>query len=334
MRLLLFSDLHCDGAATMKIVERSKHFDVLVGAGDFATARRGLAPVIGMLRQARHEMNALAAKHVVLVPGNSESVEELRDACRDWPAAHVLHGSGLKIDDVEFFGVGGGIPPTPFGSWSYDFTEAQASELFAPCPPHCVLVTHSPPAGCLDVDSSGRSLGSTTVRDAIEAKKPQLVVCGHIHASSGKQSAIGDIPVVNAGPAGVEWTLLTIDTIWQKLLGDVLGKAGLTEDDAMNIMTLVHTHRLQLEHDVLNDRPGVTRIAPFTQRGSAAVVAALWRKRDDPKRTSYLYWYNAFNRTTPYEDVEDVPPARRERVEQFRALLLGHPWVRDVVPED
>jgi Icc-related predicted phosphoesterase len=200
MRLLLFSDLHRDAAAARRIIERSGDFDVIVGAGDFATMRRGLGPVIDILKASR-------APAAVLVPGNSESVDELRDACRDWPAAHVLHGSATTIGDIPFFGLGGGVPATPFGAWSYDFTEAQVADLLAPCTPGAVLVTHSPPKGCLDVASEGKSLGSTSVRAAIESKSPRLVVCGHIHASAGRHALLGDTPVVNAGPKGVEWEL-------------------------------------------------------------------------------------------------------------------------------
>ena len=200
MRLLLFSDLHCDADGARRIVERSATFDAIVGAGDFATARRGLKPVIDILR-------AAATTPAVLVPGNSESLEELRDACRDWPAAHVLHGSGVTVAGQEFFGVGGGVPVTPFGSWSYDFSETQAEALLRECPPGCVLVSHSPPKGCLDIASNGATLGSTAVRAAVESKRPALVVCGHIHASAGRHAMLGDTPIVNAGPAGVEWTL-------------------------------------------------------------------------------------------------------------------------------
>jgi hypothetical protein len=84
-------------------------------------------------------------KPASLVAANNESTEELAEACRDWPQAHVLHGSGATIDGVEFFGLGGGVPVTPFGAWSYDFTEEQATELLSGCPKGCVLVSHSPP---------------------------------------------------------------------------------------------------------------------------------------------------------------------------------------------
>jgi Icc-related predicted phosphoesterase len=199
MKLLLFSDLHCDTGKAKQLVELSHDVDVVVGAGDFGNLRRGLDRSIDVLRS--------IDKPTVLVPGNSESEDELREACRLWPSAHVLHGTGVTIDGVEFFGIGGGIPVTPFGSWSFDFTEEQAGELLVDCPEECVLVTHSPPQGAVDVSSRGVSLGSVTVRQVIETHRLRLVVCGHIHESSGKHEFIESTPVVNAGPDGILWSL-------------------------------------------------------------------------------------------------------------------------------
>jgi Icc-related predicted phosphoesterase len=139
----------------------------------------------------------------VLVAGNSETTDELTAACREWPAAHVLHGSGVRINDIEFWGVGGAVPVTPFGSWSYDLSEEEAEVFLTGCPRHAVLVTHSPPQGILDVASSGRSLGSVAIRAAMERVQPPLIVCGHIHASGGRALLQGRTTVVNAGPAGM-----------------------------------------------------------------------------------------------------------------------------------
>ena len=118
-----------------------------------------------------------------------------------------MHGTGTTIDGVDFFGIGGGIPVTPFGDWSYDFTEEEAAELIADCPTGCVLVTHSPPKGVVDTDSSGKSFGSQAVRQAVLDKSPRLVVCGHVHACWRQEEQLGSTPVVNAGPVGVEWAL-------------------------------------------------------------------------------------------------------------------------------
>ncbi|HEV3145254.1 MAG TPA: metallophosphoesterase family protein [Gemmataceae bacterium] len=197
MKLLLFSDLHADRAAARRLVERARSVDVVIGAGDFGTVRRQVRVCFEVLRA--------IDKPTVLVAGNNESTGELREACRDWPTANVLHGSGTTIAGVDFFGIGGGIPVTPFGSWSYDFTEEEAEELLKGCPLGCVLVSHSPPKWAVDEDSQGKSLGSIAVRAAVLRLKPTLVVCGHIHASAGMQASLGTTTVINAGPNGVEW---------------------------------------------------------------------------------------------------------------------------------
>ena len=195
MRILAFSDLHRDRAATQRIVELSRQVDVVVGAGDYATVRRGLQSVIEIL--------SAIERPTVLVCGNSEDDRELREACRDWPSAHVLHGDGVEIDGVPFFGLGGAVPITPFGAWSFDLSEQEAEALLSDCPSGCVLISHSPPKGLVDVSSTGISLGSFAVLRAIESKEPRLVICGHIHESSGKKVTHGKTVVLNAGPGGM-----------------------------------------------------------------------------------------------------------------------------------
>lgn len=195
MRLLLFSDLHCDAAAARRLVDIAAGVDLVVGAGDFATCRRGIATTIDVLRAIRCP--------AVLVPGNSETYEELALACAEWPTAVVLHGQAATILGVPFFGLGGAVPVTPFGAWSFDLTEEVATGLLAACPADAVLVTHSPPLGAVDQDSHGRHLGSRAVLEAIRQFRPRLVVCGHIHASGGQTSKIDGTQIINAGPQGV-----------------------------------------------------------------------------------------------------------------------------------
>jgi Icc-related predicted phosphoesterase len=199
VKLLLFSDLHNDLEAARDLVKRAAKADVVIGAGDFCSVHRNLSACLDVLRA--------ITKPAVLVAGNNETTEELVAACHGWPAAHILHGTGITISGVDFFGIGGGVPVTPFGAWSYDFTDEQANKLLSKCPPGGVLVSHSPPKGAVDRASEGKSLGSTAVRAAIERVKPRLVVCGHIHGSAGQQDMIGASPVVNAGPSGIDWNL-------------------------------------------------------------------------------------------------------------------------------
>ncbi len=195
MKYLLFSDLHRHVEAARQLVEAAQDVDFVVGAGDFANRHEGLSDTLDILCQ--------ITKPSILVPGNGETFEELRDAAAHWRSATVLHGNGCEIDGVAFWGLGGGVPVTPFGSWSYDFTEEQARDMLAACPKSAVLVVHSPPLDTVDHDSTGRIRGSEAIRQTIESKEPRLVVCGHIHSDWGKQMKLGPTKIVNAGPGGV-----------------------------------------------------------------------------------------------------------------------------------
>ena len=164
--------------------------DVVVGAGDFASVHRGLEQLIDML--------VLIEKPTVLVPGNNETEDRLREACGGWRAATVLHGSGTEIDGVPFYGLGGGVPTTPW-PWSFDLTEDEARERLAGCPERAVLVVHSPPKGYVD---GPRELGSEAVLRTIEEKRPRVAICGHIHEAAGEEAVVGTTRVLNVGPAG------------------------------------------------------------------------------------------------------------------------------------
>lgn len=201
MKILLFSDVHCDLERCRALVDLAdrEEVDLVIGAGDFANFRRGLEPTIDVLSQ--------ISNPTIVVPGNSESAEELLRACKSWPAATVLHGSGTTFNEVPVWGIGGGIPVTPFGPWSFDFTEKQAAAMLAGCPAEAILVSHSPPKGAVDVSSTGRSLGSVALSETILKRQPKLVVCGHIHESAGQYELVAQTPVVNAGPLGMIWEL-------------------------------------------------------------------------------------------------------------------------------
>jgi uncharacterized protein len=193
MRILAFSDLHRDVDGAAQLVEASAHADAVIGAGDFASIHEGLEETISAL-------SAIEAP-TVLVPGNNETDEALREAAAAWPSATVLHGEGTELDGVAFYGLGAGVPITPW-DWSFDLDEDEAARRLAGCPDDAVLVVHSPPKGHVDQSGAGDHLGSTAILEAIERKRPRLAVCGHIHESWGARSTIGPTEVANLGPEG------------------------------------------------------------------------------------------------------------------------------------
>jgi Icc-related predicted phosphoesterase len=193
VKLLAFSDLHRDLGQAAKLVEMSADADVVIGAGDFASVHEGLSETIAAL--------SAIETPTVLVPGNNETDEALREAAAGWSAATVLHGEGTAIDGIEFYGLGAGIPVTPW-DWSFDLDDEAAAAQLTRCPEGAILVLHSPPQGYCDSAGSGDHFGSPALLAAIEEKRPRLAVCGHIHESWGCESTIGETPVRNLGPKG------------------------------------------------------------------------------------------------------------------------------------
>jgi len=196
MRLLAFSDLHRDLDRAARLVERSEEVDAVLAAGDFASVHEGLEETIAALSP--------ISKPTLLVPGNNETEEALREACAGWTAATVLHGEATEVDGTTFFGLGAGVPVTPW-DWSFDLSEQEAGAKLTGCPDGAVMVLHSPPKD--HVDGHEKHLGSEAILSAIESRRPPLAVCGHIHECWGEQARVDETRVLNLGPDG---TLLEV----------------------------------------------------------------------------------------------------------------------------
>jgi Icc-related predicted phosphoesterase len=193
VKLLAFSDLHRDVRQARRLVRMAGDVDVVIAAGDFASIHRGLEETLEPLLE--------IDTPTLVVPGNNETEDALREACARWEAATVLHGEGTEIDGTSFWGLGAGVPITPW-DWSFDLDEERAADMLAGCPDGAVLVVHSPPKGHVD-----KGLGSEAILAAVERARPPLAVCGHIHECWGQESSVGESRIVNLGPAG---TLLEV----------------------------------------------------------------------------------------------------------------------------
>jgi Icc-related predicted phosphoesterase len=188
MKLLAFSDVHCDLGAIDSLVEQARSADVVAGVGDFASVHEGLLQTVAPLE-------AIEVP-VLLVPGNNETADALRSATAGWDGVTVLHGDAATVEGIDFFGIGGGIPTTPW-DWSFDLTEEEATNMLRALPENAVLLSHSPPKGHVD-----KNLGSTAVLEAAQRSNARAVLCGHIHEEWTNESRIGDTLVRNLGPDG------------------------------------------------------------------------------------------------------------------------------------
>ena len=172
-------------------------FDAIVLGGDLTT--------VGTAREAREAIAALLdyGKPVMAVAGNMDPgpVEE------EFRALGVsIDACGKVVGRVGFFGVS--AAPLSVLRTPNEISEGEIlrrAELGWQEVEGCqvtVFVPHAPPARtALDRLRDGRQVGSTAVRDFIERRGPDVVICGHIHEARGVDR-IGATVIVNCGPAG------------------------------------------------------------------------------------------------------------------------------------
>ncbi|HUI09224.1 MAG TPA: metallophosphoesterase [Bacteroidota bacterium] len=197
MRVLAFSDLHGSIDLVERVLVLERSFDLVVLAGDITTA--GTTSEITKAI----ERVGVFRKPVVAVAGNMDPL----------PLERALERLGVSIDsrgavfgDAGFFGVSA-APESPMRtpneiSEREIMDRAEAGWKAVAAARWKIFVPHASPRDTLlDLTHSGEHAGSTAVRDFILRRKPDAVICGHIHEARGIDT-INGVPAVNCGPAG------------------------------------------------------------------------------------------------------------------------------------
>lgn len=181
--------------------------DVLVCTGNFTRFgdRREVTKWYDWFTQQPH-------RHKVLVYGNHEISTDIHCFKRKQPwmtwdcpdediltpppgqGVHLLHGTGVTIEGVTFWGHPGLPParegvPTRHGNFycAHQFeTQEESAATWATCPNNVdVMVTHAPPYGVLDCHR-GHHIGNAELRDEIDRRvKPKVHVFGHVSDCPG-----------------------------------------------------------------------------------------------------------------------------------------------------
>jgi Icc-related predicted phosphoesterase len=157
--------------------------DVLVHAGDFMNTGTDPEEILSFNRW----LGEQPFKNRIVCSGNHDRYFQ------DYPQqarallthAIYLENAGVTIDDVTFWG----SPYTPeFLNWAFMYRRGpEARRHWDQIPDNLeVLITHGPPFGILDQVSPGSEhLGCEGLLKAIEEKKPEVHIFGHIHGSAG-----------------------------------------------------------------------------------------------------------------------------------------------------
>ena len=199
MKLLILSDTHGYQPIIRKIFEkiRSVSIDALVVPGDL-TDFGSLQLAEKMLK----ELNLLGVP-ILFVPGNCDPIGLVK--LENANSAINIHGRCKKVNNSIFIGVGGSTQ-TPFNT-PFELSETDIGKTLCHAydcmdkKDRFILVAHTPPVNtAVDITMLGEHVGSKTLRDFIEEKKPVAVFCGHIHEARGI-CWLGESLIVNPGPA-------------------------------------------------------------------------------------------------------------------------------------
>ena len=187
MRILAISDTHNKHLQIpSRFIENSDNsVDTIVHAGD-VSSRGYKGEIIDFLKW----YNELNFKNKILIAGNHDfyfeegKPEDIAAMLAEYPNITYLNDSGVEIDGVKFWG----SPVQPwFYNWAFNRKGTDICKHWDLIPNDtCVLLTHGPVKGYLDMTQQGESVGCPYLLEKIsQMSNLKLLVTGHIHEAYG-----------------------------------------------------------------------------------------------------------------------------------------------------
>jgi hypothetical protein len=216
MKAICAADIHGDVNAVVKLrnsITRGD-FDYVFLLGDYS---RGFKDEAENKADVTRILDALSDFRVKAIPGNCDQ----KSILNIFNSRNVnLHNTVMRLPEVNIIGFGGSNP-TPFNT-PFEYSEEEIGESLK----HLhgmvedgvkvVVMTHFPPKDTkCDVIAGGIHVGSTALRAFIEAEKPDLVLCSHIHEAGGLEDKIGRTRILNLGriSQGLAYALTVTDEV-------------------------------------------------------------------------------------------------------------------------
>jgi Icc-related predicted phosphoesterase len=207
MRIAYVVDVHGRFAHLAETLESVGPLDVLVVGGDITT--------FGTPDDAQQaiELWRPLAPRLLAVAGNCDS-PAIDDRLVELGVS--IAGRGAVVGDVGFAGVSAAqLSPlhTPYEIPDEELGRQAGTALaeIRDCRVR-IFCPHAPPheTAC-DRLPSGEHVGSAALRALVEREQPDLVLCGHIHESRGRDQ-LGPSEIVNPGPLALgHFALVEVD---------------------------------------------------------------------------------------------------------------------------
>lgn len=194
MKILAITDTHNSSSAlkNMKSAIKKEGVDMILHGGDFT--------VFGDTTQAVLEEYNKLGKPVVLIHGNHEDGDHVRELCEDLENVTFIHETVWSHNKLKIMGYGGEGFRKKQPEFDKFFKKAKKEFNKGDL---VVFLLHQPPFGTiLDELYDGVHVGSQSFTKAIDEVQPQLVFAGHIHECFGKYEERGDSMLIDPGPYG------------------------------------------------------------------------------------------------------------------------------------
>jgi len=195
MKILASGDIHGDTNLAKALAEKAEkeNVDLVVLCGDLTFGEMSTEGIIGPFKE--------KGKQVVLIPGNHETIATADFLAEQYGAVN-LHGYSIRLGDVGLFGAGGA------NIGLFQLSEDELYDLLKKSHEKIkdlkakIMVTHVHPTGTHMEKLTSFFPGSTGIRKAIDAFKPDILLCSHVHEAEGIEEKIGNTKVINVGKKG------------------------------------------------------------------------------------------------------------------------------------
>ncbi len=201
MKVLFFIDTHGSQSAMRKLKEKAKSADVVVCGGDFTIFENDAVKIL-------EEFNKWN-RPIIIIHGNHETASTAKAECEGLKNLHFIHKTYFIIDNIVFFGYGGGGFSTTDSIFTHEaelfMLELRKLEASKNMKYKLVLVTHAPPFGTKidDLDGYEGHVGNKSIKDFIMKYHPIISISGHIHETAGREDRINETKLINPGPDGM-----------------------------------------------------------------------------------------------------------------------------------
>ena len=195
VKILASGDIHGDTRLAQELAEKAEkeNVDLVVLCGDLTYAEQSTEGIIGPFVE--------KGKKVILIPGNHETIATADFLAEKYDAVN-LHGYSIKFDNVGLFGAGGA------NIGLFQLSEDELYNLLKQGFDRIkdtktkIMVTHVHPTDTKMEKFTQFFPGSTGIRKAVEAFKPDLLLCSHVHEAEGIEEKIGNTKIINVGKKG------------------------------------------------------------------------------------------------------------------------------------